>query len=100
MEERMDASSLSSRFVFVATDEVAERRSRQDGGTLYHQLLAQGFSAKTSRRRPPSPSAHDAIALIAARQAGSEVPMLGVAYGGDRPIPPRATPQRARAPLS
>ena len=72
-------------FKFTSVPDRRLRAMRQTAGTLYHQLLAQGFTAldiaaeaeggdRVGTRR---------IGLILASQEGSTVPVVGVSYGGD-----------------
>lgn len=68
---------------FTSKPERTLRAMRQGAGTLYHQLLAQGFTADDIDAEENSFPGTRNIGLAIAAQHGSDIPLIGVAYGGD-----------------
>jgi len=69
-------------YAHVDPAEVTARRARRPS-TVYQQLLAQGFTPDDIAAEVEVTVGIRRIALLAARQDGTDEPMLGVAYGGD-----------------
>jgi len=68
---------------FTSVPERKLRALRQNAGTVYRQLLAQGFTPEGIEAEATDSAELRRIALISARQDGTDVPLIGVAYGGD-----------------
>lgn len=86
------------KFKFTSAPERKLRAMRQTAGTVYHQLLAQGFTHEEIMAEEDSSPGTRRIGLSLAQQDGSDVPVVGVSYGGDfRSEEERGIPEIARA---
>lgn len=70
-------------FRHVPERERTVRALRQGAGTVYHQLLAQGFTPDDIAAEVDSYPGTRRIGLALSAQDGSDLPLVGVAYGGD-----------------
>jgi hypothetical protein len=73
----------SRRYRFTSVPERHLRARRQEHGTLYRQLLAQGFTAEDIAAAENSRPGLRRIGLALVTQDGATDPLVGVAYGGD-----------------
>lgn len=72
-----------NRYKFTSKPDRTLRAMRQTAGTVYHQLLEQGFTPEDIQAAEDSRPGTRHIGLAVAYQDGSDVPMVGVSYGGD-----------------
>lgn len=70
-------------YKFTSVPERKLRAMRQTAGTVYHQLLAQGFTHDDILAEENGSPGTRQIGLTVAAQSGSKVPLIGVSYGGD-----------------
>jgi hypothetical protein len=68
---------------FTSVPERTIRRLRQNAGTVYHQLLAAGFTAEDIAAASEQYPRTRRISLATTEQDGSSIPVVAVAYGGD-----------------
>lgn len=70
-------------FTFTSVPERKLRAMRQAAGTVYHQLLAQGFTHEDILAEEDSSPGTRRIGLAVSSQEGTDIPLIGVSYGGD-----------------
>lgn len=70
-------------YKFTSVPERKLRAMRQSAGTVYHQLLAQGFTREDILSEEDTRLGTRQIGLAVATQSGSTIPLIGVSYGGD-----------------
>lgn len=70
-------------YKFTTESERRLREMRQSAGTVYHQLLAQGFTRDDIVAEVDSTPGTRRIGLAMNSQDGSDLPLIGVSYGGD-----------------
>lgn len=71
------------RYRFTSAPDRKLRQLRQNGGTVYRQLLARGFAPDDITAAAESNAELRSICLTVAAQDGTDVPIVGVSYGGD-----------------
>lgn len=72
-----------TRFRFTSAPERRIRAMRQTAGTVYRQLLAQGFTPASIEAEAEDFVDTRRIAIVMVAQDGSDDPVIGVQYGGD-----------------
>lgn len=70
-------------YKFTPTPERRIRAMRQGAGTVYHQLLTAGFTPEQILAEEDSSPGTRRIGLAISSQDGSDIPLVGVSYGGD-----------------
>lgn len=70
-------------YKFTSAPERKLRAMRQTAGMVYHQLLAQGFTHEEILAEEDSGPGTRRIGLAISSQEGSDLPLIGVSYGGD-----------------
>ena len=70
-------------YKFTSVPERRLRAMRQDAGTVFHHLLAQGFTREDIEAEEDSSPGTRAIGLALSTQDGTDLPIVGISYGGD-----------------
>ncbi|SDH33623.1 hypothetical protein [Microbacterium sp. 77mftsu3.1] len=77
------SENMPTPFRHISKSQRTLRDLRQGAGTVYHQLLALGFTPEDIAAEHDQYAHNRRISLSLAGQEGSDLPLVGVSYGGD-----------------